>query len=178
MKFKKLDINDVVLIEPIQHNDSRGFFMESFRSDLLIEFGIKSDFIQDNIVHSSRNVLRGLHYQKNNPQDKLIQVIEGEIFDVAVDIRPHSKTYGKWVGEFLNSDNKNQLYVPSGFAHGYCVISDRAIVHYKCSDYYYPNDQNGIIWNDKELNISWPIKNPEISEKDSKLPTLQKMEFI
>ena len=152
--------------------------MESFRKDLLAQFGIKSDFVQDNIVHSSKNVLRGLHYQKKNPQDKLIQVLEGEIFDVAVDIRPNSETYGKWVGEFLNSDNKCQLYIPSGFAHGYCVTSDKAIVHYKCSDYYYPNDQSGIIWNDKGLNISWPIKHPEISKKDSKLPAFQKMDCI
>ena len=178
MKFQKLDINDVILIKPITHNDSRGSFMESFRDDLLIDFGIKSNFVQDNIIHSFKNVLRGLHYQKENPQDKLIQVIDGEIFDVAVDLRGNSPTCGQWVGEFLSSNNKYQLYIPSGFAHGYCVVSDKAIVHYKCSNYYHSNDQHGVIWNDEDLNILWPIKKPKISEKDSKLPTLQKTKVI
>ena len=174
MKIIKLNIPDILLIEPIIHSDDRGNFMESYRKDMLMEYNKNTDFVQDNLVNSSCGVLRGLHYQKNNPQDKLVQVAYGEIFDVAVDIRRKSNTFGNWVGEVLSKENRKQLYVPSGFAHGYCVLSDKATVLYKCTDYFYANDQYGIKWNDSTLKINWPINNPNISEKDSKLPTFEK----
>ena len=174
MKIVKLNISDVLLIEPIIHSDDRGNFMESYRKDMLEEYNKNTDFVQDNLVNSSYGVLRGLHYQKHNPQDKLVQVTCGEIFDVAVDIRKESDTFGNWVGEILSKENRKQLYVPSGFAHGYCVLSDKATVLYKCTDYFHANDQYGIKWNDSTLKINWPINNPKISEKDSKLPTFEK----
>ncbi len=172
MKIKNLELDGIVLIEPVIHNDDRGAFSESFRKDLLYKY-FKKEFVQDNIVESHKGVLRGLHYQLEYPQDKLVQVVYGEIFDVAVDIRKDSSTYGKWIGKTLSCSNKKQLLIPSGYAHGYCVISDRAKVLYKCTEYYKPKDQYGIIWNDDFLNIDWPIKTPEISKNDSKLPNLK-----
>ena len=172
MKITKLKLNDLLLIEPETHADSRGSFRESFRKDLLSNFFDK-EFVQDNIVESSKGVLRGLHYQLNYPQDKLIQVISGEIFDVVVDIRKNSPTFSSWYGIKLSSVNKKQLLVPAGFAHGYCVLSENTKVMYKCTDYFHENDQYGIIWNDEFLNINWPIKNPIISLNDSKLPNFE-----
>lgn len=168
MKISKLKLKDLILIEPRSYIDSRGSFMESFRKDILSSY-FKKEFIQDNLVNSNRGVLRGLHFQLNKPQDKLIQVLFGEIFDVAVDIRKNSPTYGKWLGILLSCKNKKQLLVPAGYAHGYCVLSETAKVLYKCTDYYDPKDQHGYIWNDSTLNIKWPIKNPIISLKDSEL---------
>ena len=172
MKITKLKLNDLLLIEPETHADSRGSFRESFRKDLLSNFFDK-EVVQDNIVESSKGVLRGLHYQLNYPQDKLIQVISGEIFDVVVDIRKNSPTFSSWYGIKLSSVNKKQLLVPAGFAHGYCVLSENTKVMYKCTDYFHKNDQYGITWNDKFLNIDWPIKNPVISLNDSKLPNFE-----
>lgn len=172
MKINKLKLDGVILIEPEVHFDSRGDFSESFRKDLLSKY-FNKEFIQDNIVESHKGVLRGLHYQLDYPQDKLVQVVHGEIFDVAVDIRKDSPTFGKWVAELLNCTNKKQLLIPSGYAHGYCVLSDKAKVMYKCTEYYNKNDQYGFIWNDSILNIDWPIKTPEISKNDSKLPNFK-----
>lgn len=168
MKISKLKLKDLLLIEPKSYFDKRGSFMESYRKDILSDY-FKKEFVQDNLVNSSRGVLRGLHFQVDKPQDKLIQVIYGEIFDVAVDVRVDSPTYGEWFGISLSCENKKQLLVPAGYAHGYCVLSKTAKVLYKCTDYYDPDDQHGYIWNDSTLNIKWPIKNPVISLKDSKL---------
>ena len=158
------------------HPDNRGEFMETYKktsyADLL---GLNHDFVQDNLVYSDANVLRGLHYQEKFPQGKLVSVIEGEIFDVAVDINKKSDTFSQWFGAKLSKNNSCQLFIPPGYAHGYCVLSDFAIVMYKCTDYYHKNDQKGIIWDDDKINIKWPISNPIISEKDSKLPKLSNL---
>ena len=175
MKISKLEIPEVLLIEPNKYIDERGFFSETFRSDIFRKFYDGITFVQDNLVESKKNVLRGLHYQKLNPQGKLVSVIEGKIFDVAVDIRKQSKFYGKWVGLELSSDNHKQLYIPPGFAHGYCVLSAYSKVMYKCTDYYNKDDQYGIIWNDDKININWPLEKPILSDKDSKLPFFDKV---
>jgi len=135
--------------------------------------GIDVSFVQDNLAYSVKGTLRGLHYQHPNAQAKLIQVIQGEIFDVAVDIRSGSATYGEWVGEILSYTNKKQLFIPVGFAHGYCVLSDTSLVTYKCSTVYSPEDEKGILWNDPNLKIEWPLQNPLISEKDQFLQTIK-----
>ena len=175
MKISKLEIPEVLLIEPNKYIDDRGFFSETFRLDIFRTFYADAKFVQDNLVESKKNVLRGLHYQKLNPQGKLVSVIEGKIFDVAVDIRKQSKFYGKWVGLELSSDNHKQLYIPPGFAHGYCVLSPYSKVMYKCTDYYKKDDQYGIIWNDDKININWPLEKPILSDKDSKLPFFDKV---
>jgi len=173
MKITSTLIQDVKLITPVSYKDNRGMFMESFRCDLLKSNGIDYEFVQDNIVESKKNILRGLHFQKINPQGKLIQALSGKIFDVAVDIREKSSTYGNWVGEFLSYENKKQLFIPPGCAHGYCVVSSNAKVMYKCTDYFMANDQYGIIWNDPNINIKWPINSPILSDKDKLLPQLK-----
>ena len=173
MKICNTLIPDVKLITPVCYKDTRGEFIESYRCDLLKNNGIDYEFVQDNIVESKENILRGLHFQKINPQGKLIQALSGKIFDVAVDIREKSSTYGNWVGEFLSDENKKQLFIPPGFAHGYCVVSNNAKVMYKCTDYFNPNDQYGIIWNDPKINIKWPINSPVLSDKDKLLPQLK-----
>ena len=173
MIIKKTILKDVLLIEPVEHKDFRGSFMESFRYDIISEkTKVNYKFVQDNLVQSKKNVLRGLHYQKEHPQGKLIQVLKGEIFDVAVDINKNSSTYGKWHAEVLSDKNKKQLFIPPGYAHGYCVLTDNSLVMYKCTDYYKKNDQYGIIWNDNKIGINWPVKKPIVSLKDSKLPNL------
>ncbi len=171
--FFELEISGVYLIEPKIFEDQRGFFMEIFREDIYIErLGV--EFVQSNLSFSKKGVLRGLHYQKSpSSQAKLIQVIKGEIFDVAVDLRKESPTFGKWVGVVLSESNRQQLFIPERFAHGFCVLSDYAIVLYHTSSYYVPELERGIIWNDPELNIDWPIKDPIISDKDSRLPPLK-----
>ena len=172
--FKKLKIPDVILISPKVFSDDRGFFYENFQKSTFVFNGIDKQFVQDNISHSTKGVLRGLHYQKNpNAQAKLLTAIKGEIFDVAVDIRKNSPTYGKWVGEILSEINHNSLYIPEGFAHGFCVLSECADVLYKVTQEYSPENERGIIWNDSEIDINWPIDNPILHEKDSTLPTLQ-----
>ena len=174
--FKKLSIPEVILIEPKLFFDERGFFFENFKEENFISNGI-TKFIQENFSYSIQGVIRGLHYQKNpKAQAKLVTVPSGEIFDVVVDIRKKSPTYGKYVTEILSENNHRSLYIPEGFAHGFSVLSKNANVIYKISNEYSPNDEGGIIWNDPTLNIPWPIKNPIISEKDSKLPLLEKIE--
>jgi dTDP-4-dehydrorhamnose 3,5-epimerase len=172
--FKRLEIPAVVLIEPRVFGDERGFFMETYKMPDFVTAGIKGNFVQDNHSRSSKGVLRGLHYQ-NPPfaQGKLVRVVKGEIFDVAVDIRKGSPTWGKWVGVTLSEENKNILYVPETFAHGFYVLSELAEVIYKTTNVFSAEAEAGIIWNDKELNIEWPVKEPILSEKDKKLPPLK-----
>ena len=175
--FKKLEISDVVLVEPKSFSDDRGFFLESFKISEFTENGINTKFVQDNISHSVSDVIRGLHFQKNpKAQAKLITAVKGEIFDVAVDIRKNSPTYGKWVSEILSEDNHNLLYVPEGFAHGFCVLSKEADVYYKVSNEYSPKDEGGIIWNDSSLNIEWPVSKPIVSSSDSQLPLFDNLD--
>ena len=173
--FKKLKIEDVILVTPKVFGDSRGFFMESYQKSAFEQNGIKDNFSQDNHSKSSKGVLRGLHYQKNpKAQAKLVRCSRGKILDVAVDIRKDSPTFGKWIGEILSEENKNMLYIPAGFAHGFVVLSDEAELLYKASNEYSPENDRGIRWNDPDINIEWGIDfEPLISEKDSKQPFLK-----
>jgi len=171
--FKKLNIPEVILVEKQSFSDHRGFFLENFKTSSFVSGGINTKFVQDNFSHSLHGVLRGLHYQKNpKAQAKFVTALRGEIFDVAVDIRKNSSTYGKWVGEVLSRKNHKSLYIPEGFAHGFCVVSETADVLYKVNNEYSPEHDAGIKWNDREINISWPTNTPIISQKDSKLPPL------
>lgn len=175
--FKKLEIPEIVLIEPKVFGDERGFFMENYKYSEFADFGIDVKFIQDNHSKSIKNVLRGLHFQKlPKAQAKLVRCTRGEIFDVAVDIRKGSPTFGKWVGETLSEKNKKMLYVPIGFAHAFCVLSDEAEINYKSSDEYSPKNERAIAWNDPTINIEWPIENPIVSEKDAKNDSLDEVE--
>jgi len=175
--FQPLSISDVIMIEPVSYDDERGYFYENFRQSFFEENNIQTKFIQDNVSYSKKNVLRGLHFQKNpQTQAKFVSIVCGEIFDVAVDLRPASSTYGKWVGEKLSELNHKSLYIPEGFAHGFCVLSDEAYVLYKTSTYYSPEYESGIIWNDPSIGISWPIKTPILSKKDLELPPLSEID--
>jgi len=179
-RFLKTPIEGVYVIEPDIYGDERGYFLESFNRNEFMKNNICVEFVQDNESKSSRGVLRGLHFQKHFPQSKLVRVIEGEVFDVAVDLRKNSSTYGKWFGLVLSSIKKNMLYIPKGFAHGFLCLSDTAIFSYKCDEFYHPEDEGGILWEDPDINIHWPIKNGIIlSVKDRKQPLLKdcKMEF-
>src|SRR5215467_13614532 len=172
MRITKTAIPEVVLIEPLAIEDSRGYLFESYHQKRFIAAGITDNFVQDNQVFSVRGVLRGLHYQIEHPQAKLCRVISGEVLDVVVDIRRGSPSFGKSVSTILSAENRRQVYVPKGFAHGYLVLSEAAEFLYKCSDFYYPEYDRGIIWNDAELAIDWGIKNPILSAKDQELPGL------
>lgn len=165
--FKNLDLPDVVLVEPKVFSDGRGYFLETFKYSDFDSFGLSASFVQDNYSFSEKGVLRGLHWQ-NNPQAqaKLVQCLSGEIFDVAVDIRKNSPTYGQWVAEVLSAENKKLLYVPVGFAHGFCVLSDQAKILYKCTAEYAPELERGVIWNDPDIGVEWPTKDPSLSERD------------
>lgn len=174
MKITPTTIPDVIIIEPDIHKDKRGFFIETYHEKRYRDVGIDVSFVQDNLSYSKKGVLRGLHYQSPNAQAKLIHVFHGEIFDVAVDIREESSTFGQWIGEILSENNKKQLYIPVGFAHGYCVLSASALVGYKCSTVYSPEGEKGICWNDPNLSIIWPLQNPLVSKKDSLLPKLNR----
>lgn len=166
MKIVSTNIPGVLQIEPKVFGDSRGFFIETYSEKYYKENGILDTFVQDNHSRSGKFVLRGLHYQLNNPQGKLVRVVRGAVFDVALDIRLGSATFGKAAWTILSDENKFQFYIPPGFAHGFCVLSDFVDFEYKCSDYYYPEDEGTILWNDPELKIPWPIENPIISDKD------------
>ena len=168
-------LSGVILIEPAAFADERGFFMETFHGRNYAEHGIQRTFVQDNYSHSCRSTLRGLHYQLRQPQGKLVYAITGEIFDVAVDIRKESPTFAHWVGTTLSAKNKRQIYVPEGFAHGFCVVSDTADVIYKCTDYYAPDDEYGILWSDTQIGIKWPVAAPLLSPKDGNSPTLEEI---
>ena len=170
-KFTDLDIEGMFIVEPTVFEDNRGYFMETFQENDFKEAGHDLKFVQDNQSKSSKGVLRGLHFQYTQPQGKLVRVIKGEVFDVAVDLRKKSDTYGKWVGEILSEENKKQLFVPKGFAHGFLVLSDEAEFVYKCTDFYNGEDEGGIIWNDPDIAIDWPLEgigeeNILLSDKD------------
>lgn len=173
MKVIETTLPGVRLIEPRVLGDVRGFFLESFSvRRYRDEAGINLDFVQDNVSRSARGVLRGLHFQRRRPQGKLIQVIEGAVFDVTVDIKPDSATYGRHIATELSADNHRQIWIPPGYAHGFCVISDSAIFQYKCTDYYDPADEGGLAWDCPELSIPWPINDPILSDKDRRHPGL------
>lgn len=172
MRATPLDHPEVLLIEPDVFPDPRGFFMETFHSVKYAEHGLPAVFLQDNHSRSSRGVLRGLHYQLENPQGKLVRVVSGEVFDVAVDIRRGSPWFGKWVGAILSEENHRQMYVPPGFAHGFCTLSEHADFLYKCTDLYAPGDEYGIAWDDPEIAIEWPEMDYLISDKDLANPLL------
>ncbi len=177
MKIIPTSIEKILIIEPDVFKDQRGFFMETYHQKRYQELGVNRVFVQDNLSFSRRGTLRGLHYQIQNPQAKLVQVISGEIYDVAIDIRAGSPSFGQWVGVHLSDKNNRQLFIPEGFAHGFCVLSDTALFSYKCSKLYAPDDESGILWSDSDLNIDWPIKTPTISDKDSQYPTLSDVEM-
>ena len=166
------DIEGVLIIEPQVFQDPRGCFLETYHANRFKAAGLRSAFVQDNLSFSVKGTLRGMHFQVNHPQSKLVQAITGEIFDVAVDIRPESPTFGRWVSTHLSEQNKRQLLLPPGFAHGFCVLSKNAYIAYKCSEYYRPDDESGIFWSDPSIGIDWPIKDPIISDKDRQLRCL------
>ena len=173
-RFERLEIPEVILVEPKVFRDDRGFFMETYRRNDFVEFGIDKYFVQVNHSLSTKDTLRGLHYQKEPmAQGKLIRVVRGEIFDVGVDIRQGSPTYGRYVSQILSNVNRLMLYIPQGFAHGFCVLSDEAEVTYLTTEVYAPEYERGITWDDGEIAISWPIKNPIVSEKDAGQPNLR-----
>jgi dTDP-4-dehydrorhamnose 3,5-epimerase len=161
---------EVQILEPTVHRDARGFFLESYRADQLAAIGISSIFVQDNHSRSVARTLRGLHWQWRRPQAKLIRVVAGAIFDVVVDVRRDSATFGRWVGVNLSSDDFRQLYVPVGFAHGFCVLSEAADIEYKCSDYYDPAGDSGLRWDDPFVGIDWPVSDPILSRRDAEHP--------
>jgi dTDP-4-dehydrorhamnose 3,5-epimerase len=163
---------EVVIVEPKIFRDNRGFFLETYRESIYQDWGIHDRFVQDNYSYSVKGVLRGMHYQLGVPQGKLVWAAQGEIFDVAVDLRKESPTFGKWDGLWLSSENQRQLYIPPGFAHGFSVKSEYAVVIYKCTRYYAPREERGVRWDDVQLAIDWPVKDPIMSEKDKMLPTL------
>lgn len=163
---------EILILTPVLYQDSRGFFLESYHGNRYAKFGIPAAFVQDNMSQSCRHTLRGLHYQIRHPQGKLIQVLTGSILDVAVDIRHGSPTFGQTAAIELTADSRQQVYVPPGYAHGFYVLSKTAFVHYKCTDYYSPADERGILWNDPALNIPWPAGQPLLSEKDMRHPRL------
>lgn len=180
MKVITTSLEGVLIIEPHVFKDQRGFFMETYNRKRYERAGVKisknGSFVQDNLSYSVRGTLRGLHFQINKPQAKLVQVITGEIFDVAVDIRPGSPTFGQWIGVTLSEKNHRQLFIPEGFAHGFCVLSQTAHFLYKCSAFYDPEDEGGILWSDPAIGIDWPVKAPIISPKDQEFTHLEQVQ--
>jgi len=176
MKVIKTKLEGLIIIEPQVFGDARGFFFESYQEERYQAAGIDCRFVQDNQSLSKHGVLRGLHYQLKHPQDKLVSVLAGKVLDVAVDIRKSSPTFGQWVAIELSAENHRQLFVPKGFAHGFSVLSESAHFYYKCSDYYHPEDELGILWSDPDLGIEWQIENPELAEKDKRHPRLKDCE--
>jgi len=173
-QFRRMEVPDVVLVEPLVFEDERGFFMETFKASDFAQGGISGPFVQDNHAQSVHDVLRGLHYQKRaKAQGKLVRVVTGEVFDVAVDVRRGSGTFGRWVGVRLSAANRLMLYVPPGFAHGYCILSDVADVIYKTTAEYDPSLERGINWSDPDLAIAWPVAHPHLSARDAELPRLR-----
>ena len=172
MEILKSSIPEVIVLAPPVFTDSRGYFLETYQQKKYAELGIPKPFVQDNQSYSTKNVLRGLHFQLRYPQGKLVRVTQGTVFDVAIDIRKNSPTFGKWHGEILSAENHKQMYIPENFAHGFCVLSDSAEFLYKCTDFYVPGDEGGLIWNDPQLGIKWPIDTPILSDKDAALPQI------
>lgn len=173
--FGPTAIPEVILVQPVVHRDDRGFFLETYHRDKYAEGGIDVRFVQDNHSRSVRGTLRGLHAQEQFPQGKLVRCIEGEIFDVAVDLRRGSPTFASWVGEILSAEDFRQLWVPEGFAHGFCVLSEIAQVEYKCTELYHPEDEIGLAWNDPEVGVEWPLEEPVLSGKDADAPRLRQL---
>ena len=177
-KFINTPIKDLFVVEPQIFGDQRGYFFEFYKKEEFEKAGLLYDFVQNNQSKSNKGVLRGLHFQKSHPQAKLVRVIEGEVYDVAVDLRKNSETYGKFFGIVLSGENKKMFLIPRGFAHGFLVLSETAIFEYACDDFYHPEDEGGIIWNDPEIGIEWPLKeNLILSVKDQKLPLLKDSKF-
>ena len=166
MNVISTSLSDVHILEPKVFEDHRGFFVETYHHERYRKFGIHQMFVQDNLSYSVKNTLRGLHYQLHHPQAKLVQVVTGKIFDVAIDIRQGSPSFGKWAGATLSAQNHRQMFIPVGFAHGFWVLSETAHVLYKCTEVYHPDDERGILWSDPEIGIEWPVKNPILSERD------------
>ena len=175
MNVTEISLDGVLLIEPNIYSDERGFFLESYEKNRYESIGIKEEFVQDNHSRSAKNVLRGLHFTKNKPQAQILTVMRGKIFDVVVDIRRNSSTFGQWFGTELSDDNIRQIYMPHGFAHGFCVLSDYADLHYKVSQPYNADDEGGLRWNDPEIGIKWEINSPIISERDVCHPLLSEI---
>lgn len=175
MNIIKTNLPGVVIVEPKVFGDHRGFFFETWQKERYAEAGIQGEFMQDNVSFSRRGVLRGLHYQNPHCQGKLVSVLQGEVFDVAVDIRVGSLTFGQWTGVLLSGENHRQLWIPAGFAHGFCVTSETAYFSYKCTDIYAPDCEGGIRWNDPEIGIEWPLDEVALSDKDQKYPCLKDM---
>lgn len=173
MNIIKTILPGVLIIEPRVIGDSRGFFLEVFRDQTYKDFGIQDSFVQDNHSRSARGVLRGLHFQTKFAQGKLVRVSAGQVFDVAADINPASPTFGQYVSAVLDDHSHRQMYIPPGYAHGFCVLSDTADFQYKCTEYYRPDFDAGVVWNDPDIGIEWPIAEPILSEKDQKLPRLR-----
>ncbi|MEM7351881.1 MAG: dTDP-4-dehydrorhamnose 3,5-epimerase [Acidobacteriota bacterium] len=178
MRFIQTALPGVILVEPTVHGDARGFFLETYHEKKYVEGGIKERFVQDNHSKSKHATLRGLHAQARNPQGKLVRAVEGEIFDVAVDVRRGSPHFGQWVGETLSEANHRQLYVPPGFIHGFCVLSASAQVEYKCTDFYDQTDEFSVQWNDQAIGVEWPIKEPLLSARDSAAKPLSEVEEL
>ena len=175
IQVTRCEIEGLAIIQPTVHGDDRGYFMETYNQRDMQEAGLSMTFVQDNQSMSVKGVLRGLHYQINHPQGKLVRVISGQVFDVAVDLRKNSPTFGAWHGEMLSAENKKQFYIPEGFAHGFYVLSDTAEFVYKCTDFYHPGDEGGLRWNDPTIGVNWPLlpgTTPILSEKDMKNPFL------
>lgn len=170
IKFVQSELPGVVLVEPQVHGDSRGYFLELYHQEKYAAGGITASFVQDNFSFSVHGTLRGLHFQRKKPQAKLVTAVSGEIFDAVVDLRPQSPSFGKWFGARLSGENKRQIFVPEGFAHGFCVLSETASVHYKCSSFYDPADEGGILWSDPEIGIEWPLREVLLSAKDKAFP--------
>lgn len=168
MRVRQTDIPGVLLIEPLVHGDERGFFMETYQKQRYWDAGVAYEMVQDNHSRSRKGTLRGLHYQVNRPQGKLLRVVAGEIFDVAVDLRRKSPTFGRWTSARLSEGNRYQFFVPPGMAHGFCVLSDFAELEYKCTDVYFPEYERSLAWDDPTLAIGWPVKDPLLSKRDSR----------
>lgn len=175
MNVQSCEIPGLLIVEPKVFGDARGFFLETWNRRAYGQAGLDVDFVQDNLSRSRRGTLRGLHFQNPAPQGKLLQVLEGEVFDVAVDIRRNSPTFGRWFGLMLSAENKRQFYVPPGFAHGFEVLSDTVLFHYKCTGFYSPKDEVAILWDDPDIGIDWPIKEPILSERDTKALRLREV---
>lgn len=178
--FIETKIKDLYIIEPKVFGDNRGYFMESYNRKDFVDAGLDMVFVQDNESKSKKGVLRGLHFQTKHTQGKLVRVTQGEVYDVAVDLRKDSPTYGKWEGVLLSAENKRQFYIPEGFAHGFLVLSDEAVFNYKCTDFYAPEYDGGLLWNDPDVGIEWPLDKIEeivLSEKDKKQPTLKELDL-
>jgi len=176
MEITKTALDGILILEPRVFSDGRGRFLETWSKERYEAAGIGSVFVQDNVSYSIKGTLRGLHFQNPHGQGKLVQVYKGTVFDVAVDIRLSSPSFGKWFGVELSGDNHRQMYIPAGFAHGFCVLSDDAIFSYKCTDYYTPSCEGGIIWNDPEIGIDWPVDKPLLSDKDMAYQTISEID--